>query len=1133
MKSVVRWATQNSPAMNTLMITVMLVGAASMAMMRREVFPEFELEIILVTVPYPGATPSEVEEGICQKIEEAVRSISGIKKQTAVAQEGSGYLVLELKSEVKDVQKILNEVRAEIDRIPSFPELAEDPEVTQITFRSPAIRVGVVGPDDTSPEAELALRELAEEIRDDLLQLESVSQANLINAKSYQIDVEIAEETLRKHGLSLREVAQIIRRENIEMPGGKIQTKSQDVLLRGKNKRLRGEEIAKIPVLSQSSGAVLTVGDLGTVRDAFDDTVALNRISVLADEDRRGQPDDVATSRPGMVISIDRTSNEDLLAMVEQVKAYVAEQNPKMPAGYSLHTWRDTSIDVRDRMDLLLRNGLQGLLLVFLVLAVFLEFRLAFWVALGIPIAVLGAGAVLMLTGQTLNMLSMFAFLLALGIVVDDAIVIGENIYAHRQLGESSVKAAINGTYEVLPSVAASVSTTIIAFTPLLFVSGIMGKFIAVMPVAVIAMLVISLVESTLILPCHLSHESNAFFKILGIILYPLRAVIIFFHWVNYKSNEILQFLIEKTYVPTMNRALAFPMVAVSCGLALLIFSLGFITSGITPFVIFPKLDSNVIESKIAFADGTPAEVTDEATRRIEAAFLRVHQRHAAKGQPIGLLTHRAVGEISGAGALGPDSRTGGGHVGAVYVELVETGDRSMTSEQILREWREEAGEFYGVERLTFGTPNFGPGGAAIEFKLLAPPEDFESLEQAVEECKQKLATYNGVQDIRDDSAPGKWEYQLRIKDRAIARDVKAADLAETVRAAYYGDEVMRLQRGRHEVKLMVRYPREQRRSLADFEKIRVRAGDGAEMPLTEVADVTIQRSYSEINRIEQMRSITITADVSEIEGPDGKVPNAREIVADFQRTFLNARSTGAESPSAAPGAGAAKGDEQTLANATFRERYPEVRIRWEGQKEQSVESINSLLKGFAVAIFAMYCLLTVEFRSYLQPLLILAIIPFGFIGAIWGHALLGIPVTLFSLFGMVALTGVVVNDSIVLIDFINHRINDGLPLNEALLEAGRRRFRPVLLTSFTTIAGLTPILLEKSFQAQVLIPMAASLSFGLAVATAMVLVLVPTLYSIYARFAAMFVEDDPTDDDQIGDAGKTGDVVEPASLQS
>jgi multidrug efflux pump subunit AcrB len=1084
MKSAIRWAIQNSPAMNTVLIALLAIGTASLFLMRREIFPEFDLEIILISVPYPGASPSEVEEGICQKLEEAVRSLNGIKKQTAVAQEGAGHLVLELETNVPNVQKILNDVRSEVDRIPSFPELAEDPEIQQVTLRQVAIRVGLLGPDVDTPESELALRELAENVRRELLLSPSVSQASLIGTRDYQIDVEIEETTLRKYGLTLQRVGQLIRRENVEIPGGSMKTESQEVLLRGKNKRLLGEEIAEIPLVTTPDGVVLTVGDLGEVKDEFTDAAAINLIN----------------GRPAMVISIDRTASEDLLAIVDEVHRYV--DSADLPPGYELATWQDTGVDVRDRINLLRRNGLQGLVLVFLVLAIFLDLRLAFWVALGIPIAVLGACGLLLYTGATINMISLFAFLLALGIVVDDAIVIGENIYAHREQGKDFVSAAIDGAYEVLPSVAASVTTTIIAFIPLFYVSGVMGKFIAVLPLAVIAMLVISLVESTFILPCHLAHKDNLFLSCLGAIFYPVRLLGTFVRGAHRGTEAALKVAIKRFYVPGLRWATRYPSIVISSAVSIFVVTVAFVPAGITPWLIFPKLDSNWIESKITFPDGTPTAVTEAATRQIEEGFNRVNARYEEKGMPLVRLVHRAVGQVITPGEPGPDGRASGSHIGMVFIELKDTSQRSITSEEILDEWRQEAGKIAGVDTLTYGTPTFGPGGAPIEFKLLAPVEHMAELEAAVEACKTELANsskYPGIVDLRDDSRPGKMEYQLTVKDSAKAMGVTAADLAETVRASYYGEEVMRLQRGRHEVKLMVRYPEDDRRSLAAFDEIRIRASDGAERPLTELAHVQVERGYSEINRVDQLRSITITSDIKENEG------NSRENVATFKSKFVP----------------------QLAAN------YPNVRILWEGQAEQSAESMRSLFLGFIVAMLAMFVLLTVEFRSYLQPLIVLAIIPFGLVGAVWGHALLDLPLTMFSLFGLVALTGVVVNDSIVLMDFINKRINAGDPVHEAIIRGGTRRFRPVVLTSLTTVAGLTPILLETSFQAQVLIPMAASLCFGLMLATVLVLFLVPVFFSIYGRlvFGSSAV-DDPTVPVEVVDDSETSAVQSEESAE-
>ncbi|REK13025.1 MAG: AcrB/AcrD/AcrF family protein [Planctomycetota bacterium] len=1095
MKALIQWAVRNSPAMNTLMIAGVVVGAFSLMNLRREVFPEFDLEIILISVPYPGASPDEVEEGICLKIEEAVRSIEGIKYQTSVAQEGAGHVVLELEAEVEDVQKVLNEVRSEVDRIPSFPLLAEEREVKQITMRQPVISVGIVGPDDDSTEAELRLREVAERVRDDLLQQPAVSQASIVGARQYQIDVEIPEDTLRKYGLSLKQVANIIRRENVEIPGGTMRTDSQEVLLRGKNKRLLGEEILDIPLVTAPGGVVLTVGDLGTVRDEFDDSItSISRIN----------------GKPGLVISVERTTSEDLLAMVADVKSYVAGQ--ELPEGFEMMTWADQSKEVRERLDMLRNNGLQGLVLVFVLLAIFLRLRLAFWVALGIPISILGACAVLFAMGHTMNMLTSFAFLMVLGILVDDAIVIGENIYAHHQRGKSFYKAAIDGTYEVFPSVAAGVTTTIIAFVPLLYVAGVMGKFLGVLPVAVIAALAISLIESVTVLPCHLSHDVAhstvldrarhwrsvmrpgmrytlgtllvVFAFVIRQFVYPFERLADLFGWLNKQAQQGLAFVIQRIYRPALRFSIDHPATTISVAVAIFLVSFGLIASGKTPFNVFPQIDSNQIQARITYPDGTPAAVTDAATRRIEAAILAMNEKFQDNdGTPVVRFVHRTVGQVSAPEALTPDARSAGSHVGGVDVELADTTKRSAKSSEIIAAWRQAAGDFPGAESLTFGTPNFGPGGRPIEFKLLGPTRDMAELETAVEETKAKLAQYAGVFDVADDSQPGKWEFQLRVKPNAMAMGIPTADLAETVRGSYYGEEVMRLQRGRHEVKLMVRYPAEDRRSLADFEEIRVRTIDGAERPITELADVDVTRGYSEINRIEQLRSITITADVDETIG------NAFNIVNDLRTTFM----------------------------PSVLDKHPSLRVLWQGQQERTVESVDSLTRGLGVALIAMFVLLTIEFRSYFQPMIVMAVIPFGIIGAVWGHFLQGMEMTMFSLFGIVALTGVVVNDSIVLIDFINHRLNDGFPLKDALVAAGTQRFRPVLLTSVTTVAGLMPILLERSFQAQIVIPMATSLCFGLMMATLLVLFLIPTLYYVYALASGTGGTHEPVDSDPAG----------------
>ena len=1073
MKRLLAWAITNAPGMNVLMLGLMLVGGFSLYQMRREVFPRFELEIVLITVPYPGSTPRDVEEAICQKIEEGIRSIEGVKKVSSIAREGSGFVLAELRSDVGDVQKVMNEIDREVSRIPTFPDLAEDPQIEQITFRDTAIRLGIVGPQRRTRQSELKLREVAEDIRDDVLMLPAVSSASIMGTRNYQIDVEISEQTLRSYGLSLQQVAQIIRSQNVELPGGQLKSEGQEVLLRAKNKGRVGRDIERLPLVTQPGGVVLTVGDLGTVRDEFEDVASGGEIN----------------GKPAMVVNVERTKSEDLLALVDQVRQYV--DSKELPDGFELIVWGDTSTEVRDRLNLLLRNGAQGLFLVFLVLTLFLEMRLAFWVALGIPISILGAGVALAIGDQTLNMLSLFSFLVALGIVVDDAIVVGENIYAHMQMDKPLRQAAIDGTIEVFGSVAASVTTTCIAFAPMFFVSGVMGKFMAVIPFAVIAMLVISLWESVFVLPSHLAHSHTGFFKVINVLFYPLRPVGLLLQRLSTGATVGLQRFCDGVYVPVLRFSLRYPLVPIAVAVAMMMGTIGMVRGGVVQSILFPKTDGNNLQATIAYPDGTPEIEVREATKRIERAIrdvsMRVGLQRAAEESSTGdkkvpqmiyvdpetaeigdgpvRLTYRDVGTITNM-----DNAAGGGgsggHVGQIFVELFDTRIRNLSSEDLIAMWRREAGDFPGAERITFSSVNVGPGGKAIEFKLLAPADAEQQLLDATEQTKKRLADFTGVYDIADDNTPGKYEFQFRVKDRARSTGVTPTDLGQTVRNAYFGSEVMRLQRGRHEVKLMVRYPEEQRDSLVDFREVRVATDDGVQRPITELAEIDLSRGFSEINRVDQQRSITISADLDEQKN------NSDVIINTLQQQFIP----------------------KLLAE------YPDVSVRWEGQREQSRESVGSLTRGFGVALLAMYVLLVLQFRSYVQPALIMCIIPFGMIGAVWGHALLGIPLTLFSMFGLVALAGVVVNDSIVLIDFINSRVRAGIPATEALVDAGARRFRPILLTSMTTIAGLLPLLTEKSFQAQLLIPMAASLAFGLMLATILVLLLVPVFYKIYLR---------------------------------
>ncbi|MGL4941780.1 MAG: efflux RND transporter permease subunit [Thermoguttaceae bacterium] len=1080
MKNFVRWVVSNSAAMNTLMFSVIVAGIFSFANMRRELFPQFDLDVIVISVPYPGAVPEEVENGICQKIEEAVADIDGIKKVNATASEGVGTVSLTLHSYVKDQQKILNEVRNAVDRIPSLPQLAENKTISLITLRSQAIQLAVVSAGNTDePLHDRNLRYVAEEVRKRLLRYPRIKTVDITGARNYQIDIEIPEMTLRKYGMTLLDVARIVREQNIEIPGGLMRTESAEVMIRGFDKRTTGTAIEKIPVITSLDGVVLTVGDLGTVRDDFEDSTAISLIN----------------GKPGLTLTVNKTNAEDLIKITDDVKKFLRDEAPKMlPDGYSIVTVADMSTHVNDRIQLLLRNGAQGMVIVVVLLALFLELRLAFWVMLGIPISFLGGGMLLYGMDQTINMLSLFAFIMVLGILVDDAIVVGENIYHHRQLGKDFTQAAIDGACEVMPSVASAVLTTIIAFMPMFFVPGVMGRFFEIVPITVISLLAFSLFEAFFILPVHLAGHSlrdkvswrdkveslapplrpaaRGLLAIAAFFAYPFQRFYAGTRYVNRVVDHLLSLFVQKVYGPATAFTLRNPVTTLAIFSCSILITIGAMMGGVIQFVESPKMDGLVLQAKVKYPDGTPAHITDAATIHLENAIKKLDAEYVAEtGKSVVRTVGRQVGVLA---SISPMGGSGGSssNQGQVTVELVDSAERDIPSTQILARWRSEVGKIIGVQSLTFEGMGGGPGGKMIEFKMLADGKDLAVLESAVAIVMKRLSQFEGVKDIVSDAVPGKQEFRTSIKERAKALGITNAALTNQLRASFYGAEVMRLQIDRHEVKLMVRNPPEERNSMGSFEDMKFRAG-GLEIPVSELANIETARGYSVINRYDRKRSVTISADVDE------HTANAANIIAELQREMRTKLLTDP--------------------------KYRAVDVKWEGQHESTGETMTALLVAGGVALLAIFLLLTFEFKSVVQPLIILLIIPFSLVGAVWGHFFRGIPVTMMSMFGLVALIGVVINDSIVLIDTINRLIADGQPVVRALVEAGRRRLRPILLTSTTTIGGLMPLLLERSFQAQFLVPMAVSLCFGLLASTVLVLVFVPTLYLLYVRVWQFF----------------------------
>jgi len=1059
MKSLGKWSIKNHVTVNLVMVFIIVAGLLTVMKMRREMMPQFALDMIVVSVDYPGSSPEEVEEGICIKIEEQIEGIEGIDRMISTAREGNGEVVVELESGT-DVPKVLDEIKAEVDRIDTFPEEAEEPLVLEIVKRDPTIYIAAYG-----DVAERDLRQAAEKIRADLLdprivaqmemesgtghgffsaikfrQPEVITQIELVGVRDYEIAIEVSEDNLRRYGLSFDQVVNAVQTGSIDLPGGKIKTAQGEILVRSKGQLYTGKEFEAIPLITLADGTVVRLGQVASVIDGFTDVDIKARFN----------------GKPAAVVRISRTSEQDIIEIANIARNYVAAHNDKMNKDIDLAIWGDLSVLVRDRIDLMLRNGFQGIILVFIALALFLNFRLAFWVALGIPVAFMGAFLVLNAFGQTVNMISLFAFIMTLGILVDDAIIVGENIYTHYNRGKSPSAAVIDGLKEVGGPVVMAVSTTVVAFLPLMFVAGIMGKFIAVMPMAVIIILLVSLGEALIILPAHLDLALKQSEK--------RKAKLDSWHErLRTRIEGLLQFTIERLYSPTINYVVKNRYFTLSIGIGVLIISLGIVAGGYVPFVFFPKGESDWLIAEINYPLGTPVSLTEAAVQHLETSAFELNNAFSKFSEENGDLvqnTFALVGLIPRRDWKPPQI---GSHVGEVWVELVTSGERpEISTNETLNRWRSQVGELPGIDRLAFFTLEGGPAGNAIEIQLNG--DDFDQLSLAADELKTEIETYPGTYDISDNFRPGKQEKKLRVKEGARSIGVTMRGLARQVRQAFYGEEALRIQRGRDDVKVMVRYADQQRSSLSGFDEMRIRTSAGQEIPIEEVADIVHGRAYSTINRVDRKRTVTVISDIDET------TANASQIVADLKANFL-------------PG---------------LVERYPGVSFDLEGQAKRTGESIDSLKTGYLLAMMGIFLLLASEFRSYIQPVIIMMAIPFGLIGAVFGHLVMGMEFTIISIFGIVALSGIVVNDALILIDFINRAVRSGVDIETAVVESGKARFRPVLLTSITTIVGLLPILLETSFQAQFLIPMAISICFGLLAATLLTLLYVPALYLIF-----------------------------------
>ncbi|MGD9366408.1 MAG: efflux RND transporter permease subunit [Desulfobacteraceae bacterium] len=1029
MKKALAAFARNTVFANIMLILIFLAGGLAMFSMTRESLPEFSLDMILINVPYPGADPEEVEEGVSRKIEEALEGLEGLKLIETSSRENISTTRLEV-NENFDTDKVMDEVRTKINAISTFPEDAEKPIIEELTVLDPVMFLYL-----SADMSERRIKEWAERIKDEIQQLQPVSKVSVSGTRQYEIGIEVSEERLRQYGLTFDQVTAAVRRGNLNLGGGTIRTQGEEIRLRTTGRKYTDKELASIVVMAGPDGQIITLDRLADIKDGFSEDPINGFIN----------------GEPAVIISVFKTSEEDALAISQAVSEFVAKRQHQLPEGVNLRVLTDLTDMLRDRINLMVKNGIIGMIIVFLMLYIFLNARLSFWGGMGIPISIAGALVVLWGIGGTINMVSLFGFIMVLGVVVDDAIVVGEAIYVHRKLGKPPLKAAVDGVSEVGMPVIAAVLTTVVAFIPLLYVGGIMGKFIAIMPAVVIACLAVSLVECLLMLPSHLSHLPDVNKENGQLNRFTRRL-----ERLHRATSNGMEWFVQHLYKPFLSKVLYWRYISMSAAICLLMLSMGLVASGILKFEVMPEIDGFIMTATVEYPSGTPADVTADTLGSIEAALLRLEQRtQTLTGESMLVDRVKLVGQTL------ENIPRDGPNFGSVQAFMLPSERRGMLAKDLMTRWEEEIGPIPGVKALTFSGLSHGPPGDPIE--IWVQGHGMEEILAASDELMARLKKFQGVYQVRSDYSAGKNEIRLSLKPEARTLGVTVEDLARQIYAGYYGEEALRLQRGRDDVRVKVRYTAGERRRLSDLEHVRIRTPNGLEVPLMSVAELNYAPGYAEISRVDGMRRVVVSA------GVDTNKANANEIFADLKAHFF----------------------------PKLMHKYPGLKVAQQGEQKKVREAFKPLMIGYPLALVGIFIVIATIFRSYAQPLVIMFTVPFGIIGAILGHLLLGYDLSMISMFGMVALTGVVVNDAIVLIERVNENLAEGMPFFDAIIAGGARRFRAITLTTVSTVGGLAPLIMETNFQARFLIPMALSLAAGVAFATVLTLVLVPSLLTI------------------------------------
>ena len=1046
-EGIIGWFVRNHVAANLMMFAIIGLGLYSGLNLRQQTTPDFDLNYVSVRVPYLGAAPEEVEEGVVIKIEEAIQDTKGIKKIKSTSSEGIGSVRAEVEIGA-DINEVLNEIKAKVDAISTFPELTEKPVVYKVEIPTGILFVSIYGDLD-----EYQRKNIAEEMKDELLNFPEIKSINLLGDRNFEISIEVTENTLREYDLTMSEISAAIRASSIDLPGGRIRTDGGDILLRTKGQVYTGEEFGALVLRTYPDGSRLLLSDIANIDDGFVESRSWGRFN--------GQ------STLDMEILAAQAENE--IETADRVKEYISEKSSSLPEGINLEVWGDRSIYLQDRLDMMSKNMLQGAILVFIVLSLFLRLKVAIWAVIGIPIAFFGA-LWLMPVGPfpvTINMISLFGFIMVLGIVVDDAIIIGESIYTKIRADGHSIENVIKGAQKVALPATFGVLTTIAAFAPMLFVTGFAGPFFKAMSVVVILCLFFSIIESKLILPAHLAYakideinEEEIFSPYSNIPWYKRPSRL--FQRANRFVQNNLHSIIENKYAPLIEKAVRNRGLTIATFLSALIIIIGILNSGITKFVLFPEVPGDYVVVELTMIDGSSAESRDDVINRIEQAALDINDEWLEK-YPNDLPPINKMGAYTG-GMTELGTPVAGDNIGLLVAELPFE-NRKVSVLELENMWRDKVEEMPGVKKLTFDSGRNIGGGSSISFNILG--EDIKQLEEASKQLERKLTEYEGVFDIRSSLNVGGEEIKLDIKPQAESLGLSMASVGRQVRQAFYGEEAQRIQRGKNEIKVMVRYPEEDRTSIGNLESMRIRNNNGDEIPFSSVATASFGKAYSSIIRENGIRVVTVSADA------DSSTVEPRRVISDITENYI----------------------------PEMRDKFPQLKFDLEGSSSETVKLVQELTNASIAALFLIYILIAIPLKSYLQPIIIMSVIPFGLIGAVIGHIVLNEAISMFSLFGLVALAGVVVNDSIIMVDFINKARQEGMDIIQAVVNSGTQRFRAIILTSLTTAIGLMPIMTETSTQAQFVIPMAISIAFGIVFATVITLFLVPCLYVLQDDF--------------------------------